>query len=368
MDGQLETIIPFVAGSATIPAADFLAPAACSPHHGRVPQNPLPVEKFMPQSRHSIQKIRLGVSACLLGQEVRYDGGHTYNSFIAETLGEVCDLVPVCPESELGMGTPRETVDLVGDIKAPHMVGTHTRTDWTKGMNKWSGVRARELASDHLCGYVFKRTSPSCGVFKVKVFQAEGPAKRQGRGLFAAEFSRRYPLVPLEEEVRLQDPRHRENFVVRVFALHRLQEFFGGRWSRAALAEFHASQKFLLLAHDPKGLKSLDHLMASSAKKKPAALRDQYMALTMSTLAKHATVSKQTKVLRQLASLLRPHLGQAELQRLHAAIEEYKTGTTPLIVPMTLIRHYGALHEVSEVVGQSYLDLHAGELLLRNRV
>ncbi len=314
----------------------------------------------------SATEIHVGVSSCLLGQEVRYDGGHAYDPFVAQTLGNVLTLVSICPEDELGMGTPRETVRLVGEIDTPRMVGTHSVKDWTAPMNRWAITRARALAADQLCGYVFKRNSPSCGVNRVKVYPDQGRFRRQGRGLFAAEFARRYPLVPLEEEVRLQDPVVRENFVVRVFALKRLQQVFQGRWRKSDLVLFHDRETELLQAHDAKGLKQLDQIVALVTRTKPAVFRDQYMAAFMAILAKTATPRKHARVLRQLAGFLKPHLAKDEHQILKDRIEEYRLGKLPLLAPMTLLSHLGQLHNIDECRSPSYLNPDPRELMLRN--
>ena len=322
----------------------------------------------LPKSRktYTDNTIRIGVSACLLGQEVRYDGGHSYEPYVAETLAGPCELISVCPEAELGMGTPRETVDLVGLVDEPHMVATHTRKDWTGPMNRWSAKRARELAAADLCGYVFKRNSPSCGVFRVKVHQEQGPVKRKGRGLFAAEFSQRFPLVPIEEEVRLRDPQLRENFIVRVFALQRLRQIFAGRWQRNALVLFHARETELLQTHDPRAVQQLDQMVALMPHTKPAVFRDQYQAAFMAILAKSATPARHARVLNQLTKILVPHISRQEQRVLRDRITDFRQGHLPLLVPQTLLRHYAELHGVEELDFPSYLNPDPRERLLCN--
>ena len=314
-------------------------------------------------------QIRLGVSACLLGREVRYDGEHARDSFVVETLAKQVTLIGVCPEDDLGMGTPRETVRLVGDPAAPEMLGTHSARDWTRSMNRWSLRRARELGAEDLCGYIFKKNSPSCGVFRVKVYTGEGNRfVRRGRGLFASEFSRRFPLVPIEDEDRLHDPELRENFLERVFAYRRLKDLFQGRWKRSAVIDFHSREKYLLMAHSPRGLKKLDRLTAAIKDFKPAEFRDAYMKTFMEVLSLKATCGKHAKVLEKLAGHLRDHLSAEERKRVRAAIGDFRQDQVPLIVPMTLLRHYIGMHEVSSVSNQTYLNPHPRELMLRNHV
>jgi uncharacterized protein YbgA (DUF1722 family)/uncharacterized protein YbbK (DUF523 family) len=313
-------------------------------------------------------EIRVGVSACLLGQEVRYDGSHARDRYVVGTLAEHFALVPVCPEEEVGMGTPRETVRLVGDAEAPRMVAPKSGKDWTRPMTRWSRGRARQLGAEELCGFIFKKNSPSCGAFRVKVYPEKGMPVRQGRGLFAAEFARRHPLVPIEEEGRLNDPGLRENFIERVFALHRLRQLFGDRWRRGDVVAFHAREKYLLMAHDPQALKRLGQLVAAIKQHTPAAFRDAYLEGFMTALGRMATVKRHVNTLQHIAGYLREHISNAEQHRVLAVIEDYRHGLVPLIVPMTLVRHYIELHDVPYVNQQTYLNPHPRELMLRNHV
>ena len=160
--------------------------------------------------------IRIGVSSCLVGENVRYDGGNRLNSFVSDTLGHRFELISVCPESELGMGVPRETVDLEGNVNAPSMIGTHSRKDWTQLMNKWARQRIEGLAELNLCGFVFKKGSPSCGVRKVPVIQENREPLLEGKGLFAMAFMQAYPEIPVEDELNLEDPTVQQDFLNRV--------------------------------------------------------------------------------------------------------------------------------------------------------
>ena len=207
--------------------------------------------------------LRIGVSACLLGQEVRFDGGHKHDRWLTGTLAQWCELVPVCPEVEVGMTIPRESVRLEGDAEAPRMVAPRSGVDWTRPMNEWARTRSRELAAEDLDGFVFKKNSPSCGLFRVKVHPGKGMPARGGRGLFAAAFAAAHPLVPVEEEGRLVDARLRDNFVERIFAYRRARDVFTGRWSRGAVVAFHSREKYLLMAHSPKHYQELGRLVAA---------------------------------------------------------------------------------------------------------
>ena len=324
--------------------------------------------KDVPETPSATTEIRVGVSACLLGQEVRYDSGHSRDRYVTDTLADHFTLVPVCPEVEIGMGIPRETVRLEGGLENPRMVAPKSRADWTDRMNDYSRQRVRQLAGDELCGYIFRKKSPSCGVFRVKVFPEKGLPASNGRGLFAAEFARQNPLVPIEEEGRLCDPVLRENFIERIFGLHRLKQVFAGRWKRGDLVEFHAREKYLLMAHDPQGLKNLGQLVAAVSQHTPAQFRDRYMAEYMAILGRTATVRKHVNTLQHIAGYLRPAVSAPERARVLAVIADYHQGLVPLIVPMTLIRHYIELNDIPYVNRQIYLNPHPRELMLRNHV
>lgn len=314
------------------------------------------------------REIRIGVSACLLGEKVRYDGGHKRSRWLTDVLAEHCTLVPVCPEAEVGMGIPRETVRLAGDVAAPRMVAPGSGKDWTTDMNRWSRRRIRELAAHDLDGFIFKKDSPSCGVFRTKVYQPDGQVVRQGRGLFAAAFTDANPLTPVEEEGRLNDSRLRENFVERVFALNRVRAAFAGRWRRRDVIDFHAREKYFLLAHGPAQARELGRLVATIADLRPAEFRDAYMRLYMEGLSRRATVKRHLNVLQHIAGHLRRHVDGGELGRVHDVIGDYGRGLTPLIVPITLLAHLIERHDVPYVKDQVYLRPHPKELMLRNHV
>ena len=221
-------------------------------------------------------RLRIGISACLLGQEVRFDGGHKRDRFLTEVLGPFVEWVPVCPEVELGLGTPRETLRLVRTAEGVRMITTRTGLDHTDGMNAWAERRLEELAREDLCGYVLKKDSPSCGMERVKVFGAAKMAERQGRGLFAAALLERFPSLPVEEEGRLSDPRLRENFIERTFAYRRLKDLFAGRWSVGAFVRFHTAHKMSLLAHSTTAYQELGRLVARARELPRHELRDRY--------------------------------------------------------------------------------------------
>jgi uncharacterized protein YbgA (DUF1722 family)/uncharacterized protein YbbK (DUF523 family) len=313
-------------------------------------------------------RLRIGISACLLGQEVRFDGGHKRDRFLTEVLGAVVEWVPVCPEVELGLGTPRETLRLVRSEKGVRMITTRTGIDHTDGMNAWADRRLDELAGEDLCGYVLKKDSPSCGMERVKVFGAAGMPERQGRGLFAAALLERFPCLPVEEEGRLSDPRLRENFIERTFAYRRLKDLFGGRWSIGALGRFHTAHKMSLLAHSTTAYQELGRLVARASKLPRHELRDRYERDFMAALSLMATTRRHTNVLMHMAGHLKKLLDADSRRELQETIDEYRRGLVPLVVPLTLIRHHVRQNAVDYLFGQVYLQPHPRELMLRNHV
>ncbi len=313
--------------------------------------------------------IRIGISACLLGQEVRFDGGHKRDRFLTDILGPHVEWVPVCPEVEMGLGTPRETLRLVRAGGGVRMITTRTSVDHTEGMTSWAHRRLEELAGEDLSGYVLKKDSPSCGMERVKVYDGQGgmPAKN-GRGMFAAALLTRFPLLPVEEEGRLGDARLRENFIERVFAFRRLKNLFGQRWSVGALVACHTAHKMALLSHSTTAYQELGRLVARARELPRAALRREYEAAFMRTLALPATTRRHTNVLTHMAGHLKKLVDPASRQELAGCITEYRRELVPLVVPLTLIRHYVRVHEVEYLKGQTYLDPHPRELMLRNHV
>ena len=314
-------------------------------------------------------KPRIGVSACLLGDEVRFDGGHKRDSFLTEILSPHVEFVRVCPEVEVGMGTPRETLRLVraagGDIR---MVTTRTAIDHTDAMKRWARRRLHQLEAENLSGYILKKDSPSCGMERVKVVGGTGTPQRNGRGIFAEALMTAFPNLPIEEEGRLNDPLRRENFIERVFTYQRLRYFFTGRWTVAAVVALHAAHEMTLLAHAPAVYAELGRVVAAARSTPRDTLREQYESRFMRALAVVATTRRHTNVLRHMAGHLKTFLGNAARQELLESIDEYRRGLLPLLVPLTLIRHQVRTHGVACLANQTYLDPHPRELMLRNHV
>jgi uncharacterized protein YbgA (DUF1722 family)/uncharacterized protein YbbK (DUF523 family) len=313
-------------------------------------------------------KIRLGVSACLLGNEVRYDGGHKRNPFLTDLLGPFVDWVSICPEVEAGFGTPREAMHLVRESDAVRLLTVRTRRDVTDQLAHAVDARIRALAHLDLDGYVLKKDSPSCGLFRVKVHGSSGGAGvRAGRGLFAAALADAQPRLPLEEEGRLGDPRLRENFIERVFAYRRLSELAAGAVRAGDLMGFHARHKLLLLAHAPAAYARLGRFAASARGRVARALIDEYGDGFMQALATPATRGRHVNVLQHMAGYF-DALDAPSRSELAATIADYGRGLVPLVVPLTLIGHHARRHQVQYLLEQVYLHPHPKELMLRNHV
>jgi uncharacterized protein YbgA (DUF1722 family)/uncharacterized protein YbbK (DUF523 family) len=313
-------------------------------------------------------KPRIGISACLLGQKVRYDGGDKRDPFLTETFGPHVEWVPVCPEAEVGMGVPRDPVRLVGDPAAPRMIAERSGKDWTRNMYHFNVQRVRTIKELELSGYIFKKDSPSCGVERVRVYNRNGIPSRAGRGLFASAVMSELPLLPVEEEGRLNDPSLRENFVERIFAYHRWQRHTHQRKSVRSLVDFHTRHKFLLLAHSERHYTKLGRMVAEVKQSPIADADEEYGHVFMAGLAIHATVKKHCNVLNHIMGYFSKELSSSEREELIALIDDFRRKLAPLIVPLTLIRHYVNKYSVAYLQDQVYLQPSPKELLLRNHV
>jgi uncharacterized protein YbgA (DUF1722 family)/uncharacterized protein YbbK (DUF523 family) len=319
-------------------------------------------------SCEELKNIKLGVSACLMGEKVRYDGGHKHDRYLTDILGNYFEWISVCPELDVGMGVPRESVRLSGSGDQPRMVGIKSRVDWTDRMNRYAKGKADQLAKFRLCGYVLKKDSPSCGMERVRIYGESGTPSKNGRGLFADAIKIRLPLIPIEEEGRLNDPAIRDNFIVRVFAYHRLQNLFEGKFDRGALVRFHTAHKLLLMAHSPKHYQTSGKLVADAKQYDSVELRDKYSKLFMEALSVKTSVKKNVNVLHHIIGYLRPHLNEFEKIDILEIIEDYHQEFVPLVVPITLIGHYVRKHDIKYILDQVYLKPHPKELMLRNHV
>ncbi|MBL8038103.1 MAG: DUF523 and DUF1722 domain-containing protein [Nitrospira sp.] len=312
--------------------------------------------------------IRLGISRCLLGDEVRFDGGHKQDHFLTDVLGRYVEWVSVCPEVEAGLGIPREAMRLVGNPRQPRLITITSQQDHTAAMETMIEERLDALNKLNLSGFVFKRGSPSCGVERVRVYTPQGMPSHSGAGVFAKAFRDAFPLIPVEEEGRLCDSALRENFIERVFCYRRLQDLLQNGLNRQELIRFHTIHKYLLLSHSPQHYKTMGQLVAQAERYRPKDLTVKYADLFMKTLAVRATVRKHVNVLQHIVGHFKKRMSPREKAELLGVINDYHQGLTPLIVPLTLLKHYVQVFDVSYIRDQVYLHPHPKELMLRNHV
>jgi len=314
------------------------------------------------------EPLTLGVSSCLLGQEVRFDGGHKRDRFVTDLLGRFAEWVPVCPELEAGMSVPRPAMRLVREGSEVRMVEIKSGRDHTKNMQRFTAKRVRGLRDLDLSGYVLKKDSPSCGMTRVKIYGEKGMPKREGRGLYAGVLLDTFPNLPVEDEGRLNDPRLRENFIERVFAYRRLQGLFRGRFTNGRVVAFHTAHKLQLMAHSPVAYRELGRQVAALADTPRAEFRERYQREFMAALTHVASPGRNTNVLQHAAGYLTKLLDAPSRAELAGLIHDYREGLVPLIVPVTLLAHYVRRHEIGYLNGQTFLAPHPKELMLRNHV
>ena len=316
----------------------------------------------------SENKIRLGISSCLLGNKVRFDGSHKRDRFLTETLGYYVEYVPVCPEVELGLSTPREALRLVGPSDNQRLVFSRSGEDITERMTAWAEARVAALERENLCGFIFKSKSPSSGMERVKLYDNNGVPRNIGVGLFAKIFMQHFPLLPVEEEGRLHDPRLRENFIEAIFTLKRWREFLASGKSPGSLVDFHSRHKLLIMSHSTEIYRQLGKLVAQAGTLEQEDLYRQYLALLQKALQLKTTAPKQVNVLHHILGYFKKQLSGDEKQEVLAVIENYRAGQIPLIVPITLLNHFVRKYDQPYLQQQVYLNPHPIELKLRNHV
>lgn len=312
--------------------------------------------------------IRLGISSCLLGTKVRYDGGHKRDAFIVDTLGQFFEWVPVCPETEVGLGTPRESLRLAGSVATPRLLTVHSQHDLTETMQPYVVSRVEELAQLNLHGFLLKKGSPSCGLERVRIYDQHGTVKHYGRGLLATALMQRLPLLPVEDERRLHDMRLRENFIERVFAYYRWQELCTLPPTPHDMVRFHSQHTLTLLAHSREHYQTLGQLIAQAGTLPLDTLQAQYGARFMACLKVKATPKKHANVLYHLLGHLKKQLDTEDKHEIITSIEHYRQELIPLVVPITLLRHHFRRYPIPWVLEQTYLQPYPMELMLRHHV
>jgi uncharacterized protein YbgA (DUF1722 family)/uncharacterized protein YbbK (DUF523 family) len=312
-----------------------------------------------------MEKLKIGVSACLLGQNVRYNGGHQLNHFIRDILGQYMEFVPVCPEVECGMSTPRETLRLVGNEDAPRLVTSRSGVDHTEQMQSWARAKIKQLEQEGLCGFIFKKDSPSSGLYRVKVYSEHGMPRNVGTGIFAKAFTVHFPLLPVEEDGRLNDGRLRENFIESLFVFKHFRDLKAAPPSRGALVDFHTRHKLLLLAHSPEHYRRMGRFIANMPEPVEEAYR-QYGELLAETLRVRTTAKKHCNVLLHILGYFKQEISSDEKQEVLEMIEAYRLAYVPLIVPITLLNHFVRKFDQPYLRDQYYLHPHPLDLRLRS--
>ncbi len=328
------------------------------------------------------EKIPLGISSCLLGEKVRYDGGHKKNNYIRDTLGQYFSFRSFCPEMSIGMGVPRETIRLVAldaDDKKPQTRALGAKDPSFDVTDKLSSiVDDQDAWLPNVYGYILKKDSPSCGMERVKQYRVTNPendsqdwcyhVERIGTGLFAQSLKQRMPNLPLEEEGRLCDPVLRENFVNRVFAYKRWREDVLASASWKAITDFHARHKWILFSHDQDQARALGSSLAQRHQESLNDTLDWYIGEFMRLMQIPATRKNHVNVLEHIRGYLKNELSKEDKKELSDSIEDYRLGLLPLIVPLTLLRHYFRYYPDDYIQRSWYLNPHPKQLMLLNQL
>ena len=314
------------------------------------------------------EKPSVGISSCLLGNEVRYNGGHKLDRYLRDTLGEHVRWVPVCPEVECGLGVPRESMRLVGDAESPRLLTVRSRVDHTTRMMEWAAGRLAALEREELCGFVFKSGSPSSGLRAVRVYDDSGNPSRRGAGLFARAFTQRFPAIPVEDDGRLNDNALRESFVERVFVFWRWRRLLRQGGELDALVSFHTEHKLLIMAHSAAAVSVLGRIVAHAKGRPWVEVCADYLRELTRALALQATVKKNVNVLQHVMGYFKKDISAGDKAELQEVIGQYHRGLIPLVVPIVLLRHHARRLGEPYLARQLYLDPFPAELMLRNHV
>ncbi|WP_286239144.1 YbgA family protein [Neptuniibacter halophilus] len=320
------------------------------------------------EQEQTIPRIPVGISACLLGHKVRYDGGHKQSRYCLNVLSDCFDFVPFCPEVGIGLSTPREPIRLVGQADAPRVLGTKDPSlDVTEPLQAYAD-RVTEQ-NTHLCGYILMKGSPSCGMERVKVYHENGLPNEAGSGVYAARLMQNNPALPVEEEGRLNDPVLRENFITRVFVYYGWQKEVLPEPSLHRVIQFHSCHKYMLMAHSYEGYKQLGRYLAMEASEQPIEqVLDYYIRQLMAHLSHRASRKTHTNTLMHIMGYLKKEIDTQTKQDLLEAIEQYRTNKVHLAVPLALLKHYLKRYGSDYIRSQVYLDPYPHELGLRNYI
>lgn len=310
--------------------------------------------------------IRIGVSACLLGERIRPDRTHARSHYLTETLAKYVEFVPLCPEMACGMGLPREAVrqvDCSGDVR---LIGYESGEDWTDRMNKWCEKALDGLKEEDLSGFILKNDSPTCALKQGRIYSTTGKAPRRGIGFFTDRLKARYPLLPLESDEGLHNPILRENFIHRVFVMNRWNAMLERGGDIGHLVDFHTRHKMLIRAHDLRGYRDLSRLLGDCTMESACDIIATYATTLFKSMELKTTRRKNGDVLKHAASQFKRMVAGDDWQEVQSLINAYTSGKVPLIVPITLINHHARKHDVAYLRQQTYLNPHPYELKLLN--
>lgn len=311
-------------------------------------------------------KIRVGISSCLMGEEVRFDGGHKSNPYIRKTLSGYFEFVRFCPEVESGMGIPRPAIQLRYTDRGVRCIGVRDHSLDVTDQLLGCAERQRHWLSG-LCGYILKKDSPSCGMTRVKIYR-DDYADRVGTGVFAQFVKDNFPLLPLEEEGRLGDPRLRENFIQRVYVMYRWQRFCAEPATPSRLTAFHARHELIAMSHDQNEARELGRIAANADKTSIDDVARQYGSVLMQCLKKTASRGNHVNVLQHVQGYLRKSLDADDKAELIETIERYRLGQLPLIVPITLLRHHFRKQPDPFIEESYYMSPYPEELTVLNEI
>ena len=312
--------------------------------------------------------IPVGISSCLLGNKVRFDGGHKRSKYCLDVLSECFEFKPFCPEVAIGLATPREPIRLVGEAESPRVVGVKDPSlDVTDRLQAYADEVSR--SQNNLCGYILMKGSPSCGMERVKVYHENGMPNVSGSGAYAARFMSNNPSLPVEEEARLNDAVLRENFISRVFVYYSWQQDVMSNPSLHEVIQFHSRHKYQLMAHSYEGYKKLGKFLASEASEMPLEqVLESYILQLMTYLKQRASRKSHTNVLMHIMGYLKQDIDAETKQDLLEAIEDYRTSKVHLVAPLALLKHYLKRHGSEYIQSQAYLDPYPHQLGLRNYI
>lgn len=311
-----------------------------------------------------LEKIKIGISSCLMGEKVRFDSGHKRNAYINGILANFFEFTTFCPEVEIGLSIPREPIRLVTLNDKVHCVGTRNpEFDVTEDLYK--SADEQQAWHRQLCGYILKKGSPSCGMERVRLYKGDVP-DRIGVGLYAERLMKNFPNLPVEEEGRLEDPVLRENFIQRVYIYSRWQNLMEQAISMKSLTLFHAQHKYIYMSHDQSMARQLGSWLAESHKTDLDTLTTQYPLKMMTLLKRRATRKNHVNTLQHIQGYLKNHLDAGDKQELTTNIKQYREGLLPLIVPITLLRHHFRRYPNNYISNSYYMQPHPAELMLLN--